>query len=195
MPTKLTMLKKDLRRIYKEKRNSLTFSEKEQLDDLLLIQFQKLPIDIPSLIMTYAPLEKQNEFDPLAITDYCYFKNPNQVLFYPVIDEKNKTLRSVVVNDDTFFEKNKYGIEEPVNGIDMFPQEIDLIIVPLLCLDKKGNRVGYGKGYYDKFLKKCRKDIIKVGFSYFDPIDKVEDVNQFDIKLNYCVTPKKNYIF
>lgn len=189
------MLKKDLRKSYKEKRSSLTPAEIRKLDDLILIQFQKTIKEIPSLIMTYAPLHTYNEFNPQIITDYCYFKNPNQVLFYPVIDPINETLLSMVVNDETIFEKNKYGIEEPVNGVDMFPEEIDLIFVPLLCVDKKGNRVGYGKGYYDRFLKQCRKDIIKVGFSYFDPVDKIDDINAHDVKLNFCITPKKDYCF
>jgi 5-formyltetrahydrofolate cyclo-ligase len=195
MDYKKFMLKKNLRNIYKEKRNHLSFSQKAKLDDLMLIQFQKLPIDIPSMIMSYAPFEKHNEFNPQIITDYCYFKNPNQVLFYPVIDENKQTLESVVVNDDTVFKKNKYGIDEPVNGMDMFPEEIDLVFVPLLCIDKKGNRVGYGKGYYDRFLKECRKDIIKIGFSYFEPVDKIDDVDRYDIKLNYCITPKTFYPF
>jgi 5-formyltetrahydrofolate cyclo-ligase len=189
------MLKKNLRNIYKEKRNDLSYTQKEKLDDLMLIQFQKLPIDIPSLIMTYAPFEKHNEFNPQIITDYCFFKNPNQVLFYPIIDEINQTLLSVVVNDETTFKKNKYGIDEPINGLDMFPEEIDLVFVPSFCVDKKGNRVGYGKGYYDRFLKQCRKDVIKIGFSYFEPVAKIDDVNSHDVRLNYCITPQAFYSF
>ncbi|MBK7883928.1 MAG: 5-formyltetrahydrofolate cyclo-ligase [Chitinophagaceae bacterium] len=151
------MLKKNLRNIYKEKRNHLSYNQKEKLDDLMLIQFQKLPIDIPSMIMTYAPFEKHNEFDPQLITDYCYFKNSNQVLFYPLMDEQNKSLMSVVVNDDTVFEKNQFGIDEPVNGMDMFPEEIDLVFVPLLCADKKGNRVGYGKRLLRQVFKRVQE--------------------------------------
>jgi 5-formyltetrahydrofolate cyclo-ligase len=79
--------------------------------------------------------------------------------------------------------------------MDMFPEEIDLVFVPLLCVDKKGNRVGYGKGYYDKFLKECRRDIIKIGFSYFEPVEKIDDVNRYDVKLNYCITPESFYSF
>lgn len=168
-----------------------------KLDDLLLIRFQQIVIDIPSLIMTYAPIKNLNEFDPQLITDYCYFKNPGQQLFYPVIKEgkKHPELISVVVDDDTIFKENKYGIAEPVDGIDMFRTEIDLVIVPLLCMDIKGNRVGYGKGYYDRFLRHCRKDCMKIGFSYFDPVDQVEDVNKFDVKLNYGITPNAIYQF
>lgn len=191
------MKKEDIRILYKVKRAQLSPFLRSRKDDLLLIQFQKLLIDIPSLIMTYSPIKKLNEFDPQNITDYCYFKNPGQQLFYPVIMEgkSQAKLTSVIVDDDTVFKTNKYGIEEPVEGIDMFPSEIDLVIVPLLSFDKKGNRVGYGKGYYDRFLKRCRKDCLKIGFSYFDPIDQVDDLNKFDVKLDYGITPDAIYQF
>ncbi len=191
------MKKEDIRKLYKEKRATLSVQLKEKMEDLMLIQFQQLVIDIPSLIMTYSPIKIFNEFDPQTITDYCYFKNPGQQLFYPVITEHTNPpeIISVIVDDDTFFKTNKYGIEEPVDGIDMFPTEIDLVIVPLLCFDKKGNRVGYGLGYYDRFLKLCRKDCLKIGFSYFDPIEQIIDTSKFDIKLDYCITPEAIYQF
>jgi 5-formyltetrahydrofolate cyclo-ligase len=189
------MLKKNIREFYKQKRQNLSPQQINKDDDLMLIQFQQLQIDIPALLMTYSPLEKFNEFNPLLITDYCYFKNPNQTLFYPVINMFDDTLMSVVVNDDTEFEVNKYGIAEPINGLDMFPEEIDLILIPLLAFDKHGFRVGYGKGYYDKFLKECRDDVVKIGFSYFEPVEAIDDVHAFDVKLDYCITPNATFTF
>lgn len=191
------MKKEDIRKIYKEKRVSLSPHLKEKMEDLMLIQFQRLVIDIPSLVMTYSPIKKFNEFDPQLITDYCYFKNPGQQLFYPVVTDHTNPLKmsSVIVDDDTIFKTNRFGIEEPVDGIDMFPTEIDLVIVPLLCFDKKGNRVGYGMGCYDHFLKLCRKDCLKIGFSYFAPVEQIDDTNKFDIKLDYCITPETIFQF
>ena len=191
------MKKSDVRNIYKEKRLQLTISQREKMDDLMLIQFQKLVIDIPALIMTYSPVKALNEFDPQGITDYCYFKNPEQQLFYPLMikNTKNCEISAVIVDDNTSFETNKFGIEEPIDGIDMIPTEIDMFIVPLLGFDKKGHRVGYGKGCYDRFLKKCRKDCIKIGFSYFDAIEKIEDTDKFDVKLDYCITPERSFTF
>ncbi|MDB5201066.1 MAG: 5-formyltetrahydrofolate cyclo-ligase [Ferruginibacter sp.] len=189
------MKKDQLRTKYKEKRMALTASSRNRLEDLLLIQFQKLDIEIPAMIMTYAPIAKFNEFDPQLITDYCFFKNPQQTLFYPVLQAETNTLQSVVVNDNTVFSTNQFGIDEPVDGLDMFPQEIDLVIVPLLAFDEKGNRVGYGKGYYDRFLKTCRKDVLKIGFSFFEAEKKITDTDTHDVKLNYCVTPEKIYEF
>ena len=191
------MTKNDVRNIYKEKRLQLSLSQTEKMNDLMLIQFQRLVIDIPALIMTYSPVKALNEFDPQGITDYCYFKNPEQQLFYPLMikNTKNCEISAVIVDDNTSFETNKFGIEEPIDGIDMIPTEIDMFIVPLLGFDKKGQRVGYGKGCYDRFLKKCRKDCIKIGFSYFDAIEKIEDTDKFDVKLDYCITPERSFTF
>lgn len=191
------MNKKEIRLLYIDKRANLSSSMKMKMDDLMLINFQKLKIDVPSLIMTYSPIIRANEFDPQLITDYCYFRNPGQQLFYPVMAESGGSphLISVIVDDETEFKINKYGVAEPIDGIDMFPTEIDLVIVPLLSFDKKGYRVGYGKGYYDRFLQQCRKDCIKIGFSYFDALDQIADVNKYDIRLDYCVTPETVYEF
>ncbi len=189
------MNKEELRKLYIQKRAAITAAEKLKADDLLLIQFQKLHIEIPALIMTYAPLEKMNEFDPQFITDYCYFKNPDQVLFCPVIHPTTPTMLSVIVNDETEFALNKFGIPEPVNATPVFPEEIDMVIVPLLAYSVKGHRVGYGKGYYDRFLKECKNDVIKIGFSYFAPEPLIEGTNRYDMKLDYCISPERIYSF
>ena len=69
--------------------------------------------------------------------------------------------------------------------------KIDLVLIPLLCFDKKGYRVGYGKGYYDRFLAECRPDVMKIGLSIFEPVDEISDVDEFDVKMDYCITPNK----
>jgi 5-formyltetrahydrofolate cyclo-ligase len=188
------MNKEQARKIYRQKRIAISAAEKSKLEDLILIQFQKLDITIPALIMTYAPIEKFNEFNPQLITDYCYFKNPNQVLFYPVIHPTAIDMVSVVVNDETVFEVNKFGIPQPIDNMPMFPEEIELIFVPLLAYDSMGHRVGYGKGYYDRFLKQC-VNAIKVGFSFFEPEPEIEGTNKYDVKLDFCISPKGIHCF
>ena len=94
-----------------------------------------------------------------------------------------------------YFDMNQYGIPEPVGGKEIMPEELDLVFVPLLGFDLQGNRVGYGKGYYDRFLSKCKDDVIKVGLSFLSPIDCIEDVDFFDKKLDFCITPERVYAF
>lgn len=167
------------------------------MSDLMLIHFQRLPIDIPTIILTYSPFEKMSEFDPQLITDYCFFKNRDIKLLYPVMmnDQNQCEMQAVLVDDDSYFETNKYGIDEPVCCTAAPASEIELSIIPLISFDKTGNRVGYGKGYYDRFLNKCSPKNIKIGFSYFDAIDVIDDVNPYDIRLDYCITPGRIFTF
>jgi 5-formyltetrahydrofolate cyclo-ligase len=189
------MSKLQLRKQYGEKRQLLTAAQLEKLQDLMLIQFQSLDIDIPAYIMTFSPWEKRNEFNAQMVTDYCFFKNPEQVLFYPVMDSGSHSMTCMAVTDDTLFETNSYGIDEPIDGKHVLPEAIDWVLLPLLAFDRRGYRVGYGKGYYDRFLKECRDDVVKIGFSFFAPVDRITDVNRQDEKMDYCITPDDIFRF
>ncbi|WP_337251765.1 5-formyltetrahydrofolate cyclo-ligase [Maribacter halichondriae] len=87
------------------------------------------------------------------------------------------------------------GVPEPVDGIEIDPMKIDVVFVPLLAFDEKGNRVGYGKGFYDDFLSKCRPNVVKVGLSLFEAEKNITGIADHDILLNYCVTPQRIYSF
>jgi 5-formyltetrahydrofolate cyclo-ligase len=91
--------------------------------------------------------------------------------------------------------ETKWGIKEPVDGKEINAELIDLVIVPLLVFDKFGHRVGYGKGFYDRFLSKCRRDTIKIGLSLFPQVDEIDDVNRYDVKLDYGIVPGKTVAF
>ena len=95
----------------------------------------------------------------------------------------------------TKFQINKFGIEEPCDNITFDPKMIEVVFVPLLSFDIEGNRVGYGAGFYDKFLKECDYNILKIGLSFFEPETRIEDTNASDIKLDYCITPQKVFSF
>jgi 5-formyltetrahydrofolate cyclo-ligase len=128
-------------------------------------------------------------------TRYLETAIPGLKVTFPLVNLQTKEMQAILVHDETDFVENEYGIPEPEEGDEISAEEIDLVFVPLLAFDKKGFRVGYGKGFYDRFLKKCREDVISVGFSYFEPVDAIEDKNQFDVPLNYCITPFKIYEF
>ena len=97
--------------------------------------------------------------------------------------------------DQTPLKNNHWGIPEPQSGIKINPDQIDVVFVPLLIFDKQGHRIGYGKGYYDRFLSKCKKDTIKVGLSYFDPVERIEDIQSHDVPINFGITKDRVYEF
>ena len=123
-----------------------------------------------------------------------YSKYKHIITIVPVVDLKNKVLLHKYYDENIQLHKNKYNIPEPINSKILTDlQKIDMILVPLLAFDKSGNRIGYGGGYYDKFLSQCKG--LKVGISFEPPIDAIKDVNPYDIKLDYCITPHKVYFF
>jgi 5-formyltetrahydrofolate cyclo-ligase len=100
-------------------------------------------------------------------------------------------MTSILLTDTTKIKKNDYNIPEPVDGIEVPSNKIEVVFIPLLAYDKTGNRVGYGKGFYDKFLAECHTNTIKIGLSFFEPEELISDVTTSDVQLNYCVTPNK----
>lgn len=189
------MTKNELRKIYREKRDALSAPERVKLDDLLLIQFQKANIPFINSLLSYWPIEENNEPNTHLITDFLEFKNPALKIAYPRTDFFINEMEAILTDAETSFLQNEFNIYEPEEGT-VFPAgEIDMMLVPLLTADKKGYRVGYGKGFYDKYLAGCRKDCIKVGFSYFDPVDEITDKADFDVPLDLCITPQTVYVF
>ncbi len=110
----------------------------------------------------------------------------------PVISKSDFGMRHMhhyILEEETVIRPNPYGIPEPQNGVEIDPAAIDVIFVPLLAYDKRGHRVGYGKGFYDIFLARCRPDAVKIGLSMFGPEEEISDTGDDDIRLDYCVTP------
>ena len=189
------MLKKDARKIYREQRKAVRSNDKVKWDDLLLIQFQTLPLPFLSTVLSFYPMEENNEPDTFVIVRYLQFKNPGINIAYPKTNLLDHSMQAIVCAEDATFEENDFYVPEPVGGESIDPQTIDLVLVPLLAFDKKGYRVGYGKGFYDRFLLQCKHDCIKIGLSYFDPLDIIEDADEFDVPLDFCITPQKVYVF
>ena len=190
------MTKKELRKIYREKRLVLTAGERMKMDDLMLIQFQRLSFgDGVSVLLNYFPMESKAEINTLVFERYLQHTIPGLNIGYPIVDFTTSAMTPYLVDEETEFLDNVYGIPEPVNGEKISPEEIDLVIVPLLAFDERGFRVGFGKGFYDRFLSRCRPDVITAGFSYFEPVTEIKDTNEFDVPLNYCITPYQLYEF
>ncbi len=110
-------------------------------------------------------------------------------------DFVTREMSHVLLTDNTKIKKNEWHIPEPINGIPITSQHIDVVFVPLLAFDLNGHRVGYGKGFYDKFLKSCKTDTLKIGVSFFEAETEIPDILESDIALDYCITPKRIYRF
>lgn len=188
------MRKSEARKFYRQQRSTVTDTRKMKWDDLLLIQMQQLSLPFLTNVLSYYPADDKGEADTFLITRYLEFTNPGLQVAYPRIGSEGG-MEAVLPESEDRFAPNVFGILEPLGNNVMEPISIDLVLIPLLCFDEKGNRVGYGKGYYDRFLKDCRPDCIKAGISYFEPIAQIEDANEYDVPLDLCITPQKVYVF
>lgn len=189
------MLKGELRKDYREKRMALGDSERNRLDDLLLIQFQSAELPFIDTLLTYWPIEENKEPDTHLFTEFLKFRNPEMKTCYPVSDFTTGIMRAAITDIDTPFTKTELNIYEPQSADFIRADEIDIVFVPLLAFDKKGYRVGYGRGFYDKWLAGCRPGCIKTGFSYFEPVESIDDLHEFDLPLDLCITPQNVYVF
>ncbi|MES1223543.1 MAG: 5-formyltetrahydrofolate cyclo-ligase [Bacteroidota bacterium] len=189
------MTKTELRNIYKQKRRDIPPQQKLRLDDLLLIQFQQMYFPQVAVLLTYWPSDNHIEPNTLLYSSFLRHTIRGLQIAYPVVDPATNTFNAVLVDEDTVYTPNSYGIMEPKRGIIIEPHEIDLVFVPSLVCDMLGYRVGFGKGFYDRYLATCHEDVVKVGFNYFEPVDKIDDTQPFDVPLDYCVTTDNIYEF
>lgn len=188
------MNKTALRIEYKKKRNELSPAHKLRLDDLLLMQFQQINFSGVQSFMTYWPMQHQVEPNTHLFSSYLRHMIPGLNILYPKVNGKD-TMDAILIDENTVYETSNWGITEPESGSVFAPLNIDMILVPLLVFDRQGYRLGYGKGYYDRFLAQCREDAVVVGLSYFDPIGAIADTHEFDIPLTIGLTPQHIYEF
>ncbi|WP_296638306.1 5-formyltetrahydrofolate cyclo-ligase [Polaribacter sp.] len=182
------MLKTELRKIFKQKRQDLSFSDTQNLQQNIYQQIYDLDISSVKIIHVFLTLEKFKEIDTKPIIDY--FRSKNIQIVVSKSNFINNTLTHFYLENDTQIELNKYGIPEPKNAVQAKEIDLDIVFVPLLISDKNNYRVGYGKGFYDRFLSNCRKDCKKIGLNFFTPIRHIADKNQFDISLDLVLYPK-----
>ncbi|TBN03257.1 5-formyltetrahydrofolate cyclo-ligase [Hyunsoonleella flava] len=187
------MLKKELRKRYKALRNKLTDEQIEDYSIAIANQFLKLPIWDYSFYHIFLSIEEQKEINTDFILNILSGKDKN--ILVSKSDFKTREMTHFLLTDNTVIKKNNYNIPEPVEGIEISNDKIEVVFIPLLAFDKHGNRVGYGKGFYDKFLSQCKPETIKIGLSFFEAEDEISDVFVDDVGLDYCVSPNKFYQF
>ncbi len=188
------MTKQELRNHFIQRRKALTATEvAAQSQAIARLFFAFFAIEKLKAVHVYLPIRRQNEVDTFPII----YTLQEKFLKTHVVISRSLALTVEMEHyqwiPDMTLEMNQWGILEPipVHSLQYAVQNIDLVIIPLLAYDTHGNRVGYGKGFYDRFLAKCRSDVIKVGISFFEPVDRISDIHPLDIRLDYCITPTR----
>lgn len=185
------MDKATLRKYYLTKRKALSSEEIIQKSQHICdIFFQGIDLKSVQFLQVFLPIKKQNEIDTFLIIRRLQINFPLINIVVSRSDLNNFEMQHFILEEQNLVE-NKWGILEPSQASrkEVQPEQIDLVIIPLLAFDKQGNRVGYGKGFYDRFLQKCSPKALKVGFCIEEPIELIEDLNEFDVKMDVCITP------
>ena len=189
------MLKKSIRQAYLKKRKALSPDILQEYSEQIVARFCSFPILTLTNLFSYYALVEKAEFDVEPCTNWLKERHADLVVSWPRIDPVHNTMEALTLAPNAFFSKNKYNILEPISGESIPPEGQDVIFVPLIAFDEKGYRVGYGKGYYDRYLSRCRPDCLKIGFSFFDPLPAISDIGEFDVPLSVCITPSRIYEF
>lgn len=186
------MNKSEIRKVYLEKKESLTKSEVLILSEKIFHNFiSKFQLKENQKVHCFLSIPDKGEVDTSLFLNY-FFEHKIRVFVPKMMKGK---LIALEINRDTPLIENSWGIKEPAGNQDCGVEDYDYIVTPLLYADQFGNRVGYGKGFYDRFFSEISPKAIRVGVSFFPTKEEVEDISEFDVPLNYLVTPTETLSF
>lgn len=186
------MFKADIRKTFLTKRKQLTEDQVASASKALLERFKLLDLAKIKSIHLFLPIITKNEPNSFLFVDELSQHHPHIEIIVSKSDFSTHEMVHYHFNGKEDLKENQYKIPEPQNATPFFGIP-DMVLVPLLAFDVKGNRVGYGKGFYDRFLSKI--ETVKIGISLFDEPVEINDVHLSDVRLDFCITPNRIFNF
>ena len=141
----------------------------------------------------FLPIQKKREVDTWLIIDELKRNYPEIIITIPKVEVDG--MISIVYENLKQLKPNKWGVLEPQHGETIQPMKLDLILLPLVIFDRNGYRIGYGKGYYDRYLKLCKSSVSKIGLSLLPALDDLLYYEEHDEKMNLCITADRVHSF
>ena len=188
------MSKAELRKQYKSLREGLSENQVEDLSLKIANQLLTLPIWNFEFYHVFLSISEHKEVNTDYILNILSGKDKHIVISKS--DFSTYEMTHYLLTDSTTIRKNEWYIPEPVDGISISNHNIEVVFVPLLAFDNTGQRVGYGKGFYDRFLAQCKPETLKIGLSFFESTkNEISHTQENDVLLDYCVTPTTIYKF
>lgn len=190
------MEKSELRRVFLARQMALGAAERLERSRAVSDRFfREFPLEGVRRLHLFLSMPGKGEIDTRPLIERLWRGFPGIALVVPRVDPAADRLEHLEYGSETELRTSDWGIDEPVGGETVGEDEIDMVLVPLLAFDRRGYRVGHGKGYYDRFLARCRADAPKIGLSLFGPVGTIADTHAGDVSLDYCVTPEKMWNF
>jgi 5,10-methenyltetrahydrofolate synthetase len=189
------MTKKELRKIYIRKRIELSDAEYKLLNEQLCKNFfEAVNLSRMEVVHSFLPILKNKEVNTWLILDRIKKEFPQVRISIPRMNNQTSELEHYYFEGPEQLKYNTWEIPEPVKGVPTATDKIDAVLAPLLAFDRQGHRLGYGRGFYDRFLAGCRPDCLKIGLSFFEMEEKIEGISKNDIPLNIIITPKSTVL-
>lgn len=188
------MTKDEIRILFREKRKRLSEEEISHFSTQIRQRIHDFLKERKHLnhIHLFLPILKLKEVNIFPLIEDLL--QEGYVLYTSILDTKSGVLETVHVTDTQDLTYDVWGIPIPRQKLMVPTNQIQMVLIPLIACDKRGNRIGYGKGYYDGFLSTLHSDVLKVGVNFFNPIDQIE-AEWHDIPLNVCITPSEVFLF
>lgn len=184
----------EVRRKYKLMRTRLGIQEREELSDRVSRRVAEYLLEKPYLhhVHVFLPISHLNEIDTLPLIEILHRKN--KTVYTSVSNLETKEMTTVQLIRNQGLSLGKYGI--PVPSIKQSADEslIQLVLIPLLAYDLTGHRLGYGMGFYDRFLSRLSGEVVKAGLSFFPPEDQIP-TEPHDVLLDLCINPEETIVF
>lgn len=187
------MLKSEIRQTVKERRKYVAPFELNRISEICTkIALERFDFN-NKIVSIFLPIEKHKEINTYELLEDIMSRGGTVALSKSDFD--NHSLVHLKYVKSSQLEVNSIGIPEPKFGEEIPEVMLDFIFVPLLAINNKGHRVGYGKGFYDKLLAKCKPSCVFIGLNMFDDFVVIDDINSMDVPLHYCITPNGFYDF
>lgn len=181
------MQKAELRKQAIASRMALSDAEYQEMNQKLLEGFKKLNFKGIEVVHTFLPIVEKREPNTFAFIEWLNEAHPEIKILVSSADFESFEMSQHLFTGKEDLENNAYGIPEPRDKA-LSSLNPDMVLVPLLAFDQKGYRIGYGKGFYDRFLEV--KSAYRLGISFFPALTEIKDVHLKDIKLDACLTPE-----
>jgi 5-formyltetrahydrofolate cyclo-ligase len=181
------MTKAELREVYLAKRKQLAPGQLQNFSDAICeLVFTHFQLE-DKYVSLFLPIERHHEINTYRIWEKAVAFGAH--VGVPKANFETLEMKHIQFESEDQLELSAWGIPEPSRGKIIPADKFDIVFVPLVTADIKGYRVGYGKGFYDNFLKKCTPNCLFVGLYLFDFVEKIDDVHPGDVRLHACITP------
>ncbi|MHA8060449.1 5-formyltetrahydrofolate cyclo-ligase [Cytophagaceae bacterium 50C-KIRBA] len=164
----------------------------EQLHQLVVSYLDSLPKG--TTVLSFQSIVEKREVATQAIHETIVNPPYEFQLAFPRVEGEGK-MSAYLVHEKSTWISSAWGIMEPdpATSEKIEPMEIHVVLVPLIGFDLQGHRVGFGKGFYDRFLSQCNPDCLKIGLSLEGPVQQIDDLHALDIPLDVVISSERLY--